>query len=438
MSLDIDDQRGMPRVISLFIAFRVLFNARFYYPVMGVLFLDLGLTLEQFSLLNVVWAVTIVVAEVPSGALADVVGRKFMVVFAAALMVLEMAIFAFAPTGNTALLFGLLLVNRVLSGLAEASASGADEALAYDSLAAVGRAGEWPQVLARLMRWQGGAFFAAMLLGAAFYDANFMQQLLRWCSLDIALSASDTVRWPVYATLVTAVLALGTTLAMSEVSRPPRPTGSPLRAAWAQVASSAAWIGRTPRVVALLMVGLCIDSVVRLFMTLGSNYYRWIEIPPVWFGVAGAAMGGLGFFLPELAKFLIGRRSAGFNFALVGGLALFGLVGAAFGWKWWGLLFMMPLGVAMNLFSTFLSHYLNEAVDSSHRATVLSFRGLSLNLAYGAIGLGYAGLSLALAGANPGETFARTLFWLPVYLVVTGLLTCWVWRRLYRSPGDQT
>ena len=61
--------------IRLFMAFRVLFNARFYYPVFTVLFLDYGLTLEQFALLNTVWAMTIVLAEVPSGALADVFGR---------------------------------------------------------------------------------------------------------------------------------------------------------------------------------------------------------------------------------------------------------------------------------------------------------------------------------------------------------------------------
>ena len=55
--------------IRCFVAFRLLFNARFYYPVFTILFLDYGLTIEQFALLNSVWAATIVIAEVPSGAL---------------------------------------------------------------------------------------------------------------------------------------------------------------------------------------------------------------------------------------------------------------------------------------------------------------------------------------------------------------------------------
>ena len=66
--------------VRLFILFRILFNSRFYYPVFTILFLDYGLTIEQFSLLNTVWALTIVLCEVPSGALADIVGRRQLIV----------------------------------------------------------------------------------------------------------------------------------------------------------------------------------------------------------------------------------------------------------------------------------------------------------------------------------------------------------------------
>ena len=50
-----------------FIAFRVFFNARFYYPILAVLFLDLGLTATEYTLLNFVWAIVIVLAEVLRG-----------------------------------------------------------------------------------------------------------------------------------------------------------------------------------------------------------------------------------------------------------------------------------------------------------------------------------------------------------------------------------
>ena len=195
--------------IPLFIAFRVLFNARWYYPVLAVLFIDFGLTIEQYALLNVAWAAAIVGLEVPSGALADQLGRKRMVVLAASLMVIEMALFAFVPLGAS-WLFWVFLLNRVLSGAAEACASGADEALAYDSLGESERVEEWPRVLERLMRWQSGGFFVAMLLGGAVYDAR------TWQWLGIPLTHETTMRFPIYLTLLNAVLCLLVTLRLRE------------------------------------------------------------------------------------------------------------------------------------------------------------------------------------------------------------------------------
>ncbi len=74
------------------IAFRVLFNSRFYYPVFTILFLDFGLSVAQFSILNAVWAATIVIAEVPSRALADIIGRKRLLVSSGLIMMVEIGI----------------------------------------------------------------------------------------------------------------------------------------------------------------------------------------------------------------------------------------------------------------------------------------------------------------------------------------------------------
>ena len=38
--------------IRRFLAFRLLFGVRFYYPVFAILFLDFGLTVGQFAVLN--------------------------------------------------------------------------------------------------------------------------------------------------------------------------------------------------------------------------------------------------------------------------------------------------------------------------------------------------------------------------------------------------
>jgi MFS family permease len=149
-----------------FVLFRVLFNSRFYYPVLAVLFLDLGLSATQYTLLNFAWAIAIVCTDLPAGALADRIGRRPLVIAAAVLMVMEMVVLCVAPVGGGALLFLICLVNRLFSGIAEGLASGADEALVFDSLAESGRTAEWPQVLDQVTRWQSVGLVVAMLLAA--------------------------------------------------------------------------------------------------------------------------------------------------------------------------------------------------------------------------------------------------------------------------------
>jgi MFS family permease len=422
---------SLRRNLPLFIAFRVLFNARWYYPVMAVLFLDLGLSIEQYALLNVAWAAAIVGLEVPSGALADALGRRRLVIFAAGLMVVEMAVFAFAPRGNATLLFALFLLNRVLSGAAEACASGADEALAYDSLVAEGRGGEWPQVLERLMRWQSVGFFGAMMLGAAVYDATLVQRVIDALGLPWVVTREMTMRFPVYLTLGNALLALLVAVNLREPARvEERKTSA--GATWRATVAAGRWIRHTPLALGIILAGLCFDSIVRLFLTIASNYYRLIALPDAVFGLIGSGFAVFGFFVPALARRLVKRQSMGRNFALVAGLVLIAFIGIAQVWPIYGLLWLMPLGTAMSLTQFFVSHYLNDAVtDSRQRATVLSFRGLAFNLAYGGVGLLFAALSRALHGeGTPDAVFAKALGWLPWYFAATVVVLAIAGRRL--------
>ena len=204
--------------VRRFIAFRVCFNARFYYPVFAVLFLDFGLTLEQFALLNAAWAATIVLLEVPSGALADLIGRRNLLVVAGVLMIAEIALLCLAPRGGGQLLFAIFLVNRVLSGMAEAAASGADEALAYDALKRDGRPEDWGRVLERQIRYQSMGYVIAMSVGAAVYDPDLLNRLMGSLGLALRFAPETTLRFPLFLTLAMAIGALVQTLGMEDIA----------------------------------------------------------------------------------------------------------------------------------------------------------------------------------------------------------------------------
>jgi len=420
---------SLHRNLPLFIAFRVLFHARFYYPIIGVLFLDLGLTLEQYALLNVIWAIVIIVLEIPSGALADVIGRKRVVVLAAALMVAEMAVLAFAPRG--AWMFWLLVLNRILSGAAEACASGADEALAYDSLPEDDRKATWPRVLESLMRWKSGGFFIAMISGAALFDQNLMTTLLGWTGWTP--SAGETVRWPVYATLVTSIACLFVALSFRE---PPTHAPAGRHAAgraWQNVIEGAVHVFTSRKILFLMLAALIIDSFVRIFLTFASNYYRLIELPPFVNGMLGSGLALLGLAVAPLAKRMVAQRGVVANYFVVAGLVLVGLSGTAMAWTYWGAWVVVPLGVAMSMLQFFTSNYLNQWTESHVRATVLSFRGVAFNLGYAVAGILFAQLTARLRTTHPeaDETavFGLSLPWLPTIFLGCGILL-WIALRV--------
>jgi MFS family permease len=421
----------MPRNARLFVAFRVLFNARFYYPVLAVLFVDLGLTLDQYALLNVAWALSIVLFELPLGALGDRIGRRPLVVAAASIMVVEMSVLAFAPLSNPTLLFWLFLVNRVLSGLAEAAASGADEALAYDSLVDEGRRGEWPNVLAWLGRSMSFAFILSMVVGAAVYDREIMQGVADGLGLGVTLTQQATARFPVYLTLGLAGGAFVVALAMRE---PKAAAGASLTSTAAAIAGAGRWILGARFPLALMLLNLVVDSGVRVFLTLTSSFYRMVGIPAGLFGVLGALFAMLGFFVPSLARRMALARTPLLNFAAVLAAVLVGVTGVALVHRSWAVVFVAFLGAGFHLLGFFVSHYLNAATESSRRATVLSFKSLASNLAYGGAGWAFALLMRALAHGEPpppgsgaeDHVFARALVALPLGLFALGLpLLAW-------------
>lgn len=424
-----------------FVCFRVLFNARFYYPVLAVLFLDLGLSATEYTLLNFAWALAIVAVDLPAGVLADRIGRRPLVIAAAASMVVEMLLLCVAPLHGGASLFLCCLANRLLSGAAEGMASGADEALVFDSLAERGREKEWPLVLDQVMRWQSLGFVVAMVVGGAVYDPALLNRVF-----GTHLEQGTTLRFPLYLNLLSALATFVVALGMREPARvthkasaEPLESGQNAAGMLSHLLTAGGWILRTPLALFVIVAGLALDSVARLFMTFSSSYFRLIHLPTASFGLIGATMGMLGLVVSPVARRMVLRGSPAGNFAWLAAISLAGLVGLAARWQWWGVIFVVPVGIVLSAVGYQVSYYLNAAVDSRQRATVLSFKGLAFNLGYGFASLAFAAALRALRAGGPEETFGRTLPWLSVWLGLTvALLIIGFWRHralLGRAAG---
>lgn len=407
-----------------FVLFTVFYNARAYYPVLAILFLDLGLTLDQFVLLNLIWAATIFLFEVPSGALADTIGRQKLLVAAAALMVVEMLCLLLAPRDGGMILLTLCVINRICSGLSEACASGADEALAYDSLPENERAGAWDQLLATAMRWRSVGFVFAMILGGLIYNPEPLNHVL---PVNLQLSADVAHRLPVAVVLCQALVCLIITLKMVE---PPRPAvnhaGSTCMGAIRLTLATARWVFTHPTTLVVVVVGLAIDSIVRNFATINSSYYRLIDLPEWTYGFIGAGLGLLGWFVPAIAASLNRRFSTLTNLGIAAVIALVGLAALVPAWSLFGILPAMLLMTMMGFLGFTVSRALHAEADSSRRATVLSVKGLAFNLGYGLFSLGFSRLLAHFPDQPAGEALRSALLWqAPAFAMVMVALFGW-------------
>lgn len=102
-------------------------------PVIGIYFLEHGLSVQQIFLLQVIFSVAVVLFEVPSGYFADLFGRKRSIVMGTFLAVIGFALYYSVP-GFT----GFVLAELVLA-LYVSLLSGATQAFIYDTLVEHGK-----------------------------------------------------------------------------------------------------------------------------------------------------------------------------------------------------------------------------------------------------------------------------------------------------------
>jgi MFS family permease len=126
------------------------------YPFYMLMFEDYGLSPVKISLLLTVWAISVLVLEVPSGALADRFSRKWVIISAQCFKITAFSLWVFFPS------FIGFFLGFLFWGIKEALASGTFEALIYDELKESGKEKQYLKVLGRIK----GIVFISVVLAA--------------------------------------------------------------------------------------------------------------------------------------------------------------------------------------------------------------------------------------------------------------------------------
>ena len=118
-----------------------------------------GMSLTQIATIESIFWLTVVVAEVPTGAIADRWGRRVSLVMGGACFCVGSVVFAFSST------YVVLLAAYVVVGIAITLYSGAGHALVYDTLRQMGRTDEYEKHIGRSEALAFGSLLVATLLG---------------------------------------------------------------------------------------------------------------------------------------------------------------------------------------------------------------------------------------------------------------------------------
>ena len=153
-----------------------------------------GLSLAQITALDAPFWLVMILAEIPTGVVADRWGRKLSLLLGAGFYAAAILIFGLAAS------YPVILLSYLSWALSMTLISGADSAFVYDSLMAEGRAGDFPRILGRMQAIDSAAFLLGALVGAP-------------------LAAATALNVPILATGAISVLAAVVALTFRE---PPR------------------------------------------------------------------------------------------------------------------------------------------------------------------------------------------------------------------------
>ena len=160
-------------------------------PIVALFYRENGLNDFDTYLLQAVYAVSVALMEIPSGYMADIIGRKKSLVLGSIMGSLGFFIYAFSSS------FSGFLVAEIILGLGGSFISGSDSALLYDSLAALRRQHQYLRFEGRITSLGNFAETAAALCGGllagylGYRSVYFAQGIIAFIAVPASLLLTE-------------------------------------------------------------------------------------------------------------------------------------------------------------------------------------------------------------------------------------------------------
>jgi MFS family permease len=304
-----------------------------------------GIDKSSYSLLAAIHALSVIIFEIPSGYLADAIGRKKTLILGSVLGALGYVVYSLSFS------FSGFLLAMVALGLGQSLISGSDSAMLYETLMSMKKAGEYSRYEGRLIAF--GSFMET--IGAPLGG----------------LLAAMSLRYSFIAQALVALIAVPAALTLVE------PHG--------EIAAQ----GRSANLLPALKKSLLLDrkllSLVCYSALIGGATYTMAKSIPYWYNetVQSSAL-ELGLFWSALNlsaalfsayAYRLERKINRLGFmATIGLVVSLGFIGLGYAPTYLAIALLFLFYCFRGLATPILKNYINDHTGSDIRATVLSVR----------------------------------------------------------------
>ena len=328
-----------------------------YMPIVVPFYESNGLSMKDIMILQAVYSIAIVILEVPSGYLADVIGRKKTLIIGAVFGVLGFTTYSLS--------FGFMgfLVAEIILGIGQSCISGADSAMLYDSLLEKGEEKKYTRFEGQITSLGNVAEAIAGIAGG--------------------LLAGITLRAPYLAQTFVAFIALPAAITLVEPSRKILLIKAGMKEI-VHIARFALFIDRPLRRNILFSA---ITGTATLTMAwFAQPFFEYTRINIVWFGILWTTLNLTVALTSYTAHRLEKKLGQKHSILLVAMLIPLGYI-ALSRFQTPGGLFVLYLFYLVRGYATpVLKDYINRITASHIRATVLSVRNFVIRLLFSLTG----------------------------------------------------
>ncbi|MCK4403605.1 MAG: MFS transporter [candidate division Zixibacteria bacterium] len=371
----------MEKNIRRFYWYRLTKFGLFHIAILVLFYQERGLSFSQIMILQSVYYFAKVLSEVPTGAWADRVGRKKLLVLGSFFHSLAYLLIFFS---HSLILF---ILGEIIAGISMSFAYGADSALAYDTLKSLGRGDEYQRVEgnANSMRYLGFALFAPVggLLAtidlALPYLASsiviFLSGLIALTLVEPPREKGNTEDSRLSAGMLRMIHTLG-------VNHMVHTVGQARRKSYCEIQKSLKLLFADKRILWFVLFFSLIFLATRLGFWTYQPYMKQVGLPLSLFGVVLAFFHLFSALVSKYADKLEGVLKEKLMLFIMPTLVVTSFVLLSRFLFLWSISFILIQQVTTAMHEPILKSYLNRYTPSEVRATMLSVQHMAGNAAF--------------------------------------------------------